>query len=199
LFALDTPAGIPNEKKSLVYDPSVMDRETVTRWGWHDAYGTVCPHGAPIPQEITDRVLTDFDNMGVNTSLLVVEPSFAEFQRIMDDIQRPEVQALIGDKFSWPEMQYITLWWSGRWHSVDVKYCGFYGFPNLAVLNGTHYAGVKPWQFNKSADTIKRYSRYEDYQRWFDEYRSMLKEYPALKGFKRLARLLADVEALAAK
>lgn len=197
LFALDAPAGIPNENKTLVFDPSAKDRGAITKWAWHEMYDPVCPHGAPIPKEITDRVLTDFDNMGVNTSLLVVEPSFSEFEQIMDDIQRPEILSLISDKFSWPEMQYITLWWSGRWHSVDVKYCGFYGFPNLTVLNGTHYAGVKPWQFNKNAETIKRYRRYEDYQRWFGEYRAMLKEYPILKKNNRLVRLLQEIDLLA--
>ena len=193
LFVLAAPAGIPNENKTLVFDPAAKDRASITKWAWHAKYDSVCPHGAPIPQEITDRVLTDFDNMGVNTSLLVVEPSFAEFQKIMDDIQRPEILSLIGDKFSWPEMQYITLWWSGRWHSVDVKYCGFYGFPNLEVLKGTHYAGVKPWQFNKNAETIRRYARYEDFQRWFSEYRSLLKQYSALRKFKRFVRLLEEI------
>lgn len=199
LFALDAPAGIPNETKSLVYDPDAKERGTITKWAWHERYEPVCPHGSPIPKEITDRVLTDFNNMGVNTSLLVIKPSFEEFEQIMEDIQRPDVQSLVGDKFSWPEMQYITQWWSGRWTSVDIQYCGFYGFPSLAVLKGTHYAGVKPWQFNKNASTIKRYSRFEDYQYWFREYRSMLRSFPGLQKMKRLMRLLQEIMLLESK
>ena len=81
-----------------------------------------------------------------------------------DEAGRPEIKELVGDRFTWPDMQYVTMRWSGQWHSVDVKYSGFNGYPNLAALHGTHYAGVKPWYFKRDPKTVRKFSRYEDFR-----------------------------------
>jgi glycogenin glucosyltransferase len=151
LLAVDTPAGIINEDKShfaeidadgrYVIPPSVQASGT---WNWHRLYGNICPHGSKIPQEITDRVAEDVTNLGINGSLFVLTPSMAEFRAIQEDICRPDVARLVGDLYDWPEMQYLTLRWSGQWTSVDLRFSGFNGYPNLDVLNGTHFAGFKP-------------------------------------------------------
>jgi len=193
LFSLNTPAGIPNEDKSKFVDTEDKDRTKISKWSWHEAYDKICPHGHAIPKEITDRVLDDPKNMGLNGSLFVIKPSMSEFEAIMADIKCPEIEELISDRFTWPDMQYITMRWSGRWHSVDIKYSGFNGYPNLSVLKGTHYAGVKPWYFQRDAKTVKKFSRYEDFRYWFGEYRSMLKDYPRLQQMKRLSRLLKEI------
>lgn len=200
LFTLDTPAGILNESKShfLDYDadgkyvipPSVATEGT---WRWHEAYNPICPHGQSIPQAITDRVKDDPSNMGVNTALIVVQPSLAEFAAVKADIQQPETLRYIGDLFEWPDMQYLTMRWSGAWHNVDIRFCGFSGYPNLAVLFGTHYAGLKPWHFHKE-QAMARYGRFEDFQYWFKQYTVMVtKTHPKLQKVKRLQWLLKQI------
>jgi hypothetical protein len=197
LLEVEAPAAIPNENKALFFDFSREEqRANLETWSWHETYDHICPHGAPIPREITDRVVENPENMGVNGSLLVIEPSMSEYRDILADLERPEVRELVSDRFTWPDMQYITMRWSGRWHTVDLKYSGFNGYPNLKILNGTHFAGVKPWYFRRNEKTMKRYSRYEDYRYWFSEYKGMLSRYPKLLENKKLAGLLKDIDGL---
>jgi len=200
LFALDAPAGILNESKShfLDYDatgqyiipPSVATSGT---WRWHEIYSPICPHGHPIPKDITDRVKEDPTNMGVNSAVLVFEPSMSEFVSVKAELAQPETQSLVGDAFEWPDMQYLTMRWSGRWTNVDLRFCGFSGYPMLSVLFGTHYAGLKPWHFQKSK-AMARYGRFEDFQYWFKQYEAMMKLYPQLQQVKRLAKLRRDIQ-----
>ncbi len=202
LFTLPAPAGVLNERKGhfLDYDangvyvlpPSVAASGT---WRWHEVYDPICPHGQPIPREITERVREDPTNMGVNSALWVLEPSLAELNAILQDLGRPEVLEQVGDRFEWPDMQYATMRWSGRWHNVDLRFCGFSGYPTLAVLCGTHYGGFKPWAFKK-VQAMARYARFEDLQFWFRQYRAMMTDCPALRQVKRLERLLAQIEQL---
>jgi glycogenin glucosyltransferase len=203
LFTLDAPAGILNEDKSHFVethaDGSYLipeDVKTTGTWKWHRLYGDVCPHGHKIPQEITDRVGEDIPSLGINGSLFVFEPSMAEYRSILEDVQRPETLRRVGDLYEWPDMQYLTLRWSGRWTNVDLRFSGFNGYPDLSVLYGTHFGGLKPWQF-KRKKAIRRWGRYADYQAWFREYTSMVSEaYPALLKVRRLKRLLDDMRGL---
>lgn len=203
LFEVDTPAGIINEDKShfaeigadgqYVIPPSVHETGT---WKWHRLYEDLCPHGHRIPAEITDRVKHDVLNLGINGSLFVLAPSMAEFGDILADIRRPEVARLVGDLYDWPEMQYLTLRWSGQWTNVDLRYSGFNGYPNLSVLYGTHFAGFKPWYVRREK-AMAHYARHDDFQFWFGEYIAMLtRGYPQLCKVKRLQRLLEAAEAL---
>ena len=202
LFEVRAPAGILNEHKSHFIEvddtgqyvvPESVDRDGT--WKWHRLYDPVCPHGARIPHEITDRGADDTTNMGINGSLFVLAPSMDEFERIQEDVRRPEVSALVGDRFDWPDMQYLTIRWSGQWTNVDLRYSGFNGYPRMSVLYGTHFAGFKPWRVRKKS--IGVYARYDDYQRWFQEYVELVtRAKPELLKFKRLKRLLQAIEAL---
>jgi hypothetical protein len=202
LFDVRVPAGILNERRlhfvevdeagSYVVPESVW---TQGKWKWHEIYDPVCPHGARIPREITDRVRGDPTNLGINGSLFVLEPSMDEFRDIEADVRRPEVQVLVGDRFDWPEMQYLTMRWSGQWTNVDVRYSALNGYPDLSVLYGTHFGGFKPWQVNKKS--IACYGRYPDYQRWFEEYIELVTHaYPRLLELRRLRRLLEGIREL---
>ena len=201
LFTLDPPAGIIDEHKSHVMDVDENGRYVIPlsvahdgTWKWHRIYGGVCPHGARIPQEITDRPRQDPTNMGINGALLVWEPSMEDLQRILADVQRPETLRLAGDLFDWPEMQYFTLYWSGRWTNVDLRFASFSGYPCLSVIYGTHYAGFKPWSFKK-ATTMAHWARHDDFQLWFRHYEEMITQaYPQLTRVKRLERLLHMVQ-----
>jgi glycogenin glucosyltransferase len=201
LFLIDAPAGILNERKAyfLDYDPDgryVVPQSvgTTGKWRWHEVYGEVCPHGHKIPKEITDRVKQDVSNMGVNSALLVFEPSMDEFRSIHRELHQPDMQRLVSDAFEWPDMQYLTMRWSGKWTNIDLRFNGFSGYPNLSVLFGTHFAGLKPWQFRKRK-AMARYGRYDDFQLWFQEYAAMVSQaYPELKEIKKLKGLLTDVQ-----
>jgi glycogenin glucosyltransferase len=203
LFTLEAPAGILNEDKSLCmeYDAdgkyilpdSVAEDGT---WKWHRLYESICPHGTKIPREITDRVLNDPANMGVNSSLWVLRPSLAEYENLLAEANRPEVNERIGNTFDWPEMQFATLHWSGQWTSIDLRFSSFNGYPQLDVLCGTHFAGYKPWKF-KGRGTILRFSRFPDYALWHRSYLEMLGEHPGLQKVPRLKRLESEIRALA--
>ncbi|MCP4415794.1 MAG: hypothetical protein GY805_04180 [Chloroflexi bacterium] len=198
LFTLSTPAGTINERKSHVMewgeDGNFIIPESVAQdgtWNWHNIYAD-CPHGQPIPREITDRVAQDPSNMGVISSLLILEPSAAEFQAIMADIQTPEMRSLVGDAFDWPEMQYLTQRYSGQWTNVDLRFHSLNGYPNLDVLNGLHYTGFKPWQFRRTG-SMERYGRRADFQLWFKLYREMMQTYPLLQSNRKLRSLLKKI------
>jgi len=201
LFALNAPAGIINEKKSNFIETDsegnwiIPDSVyTIGKWKWHQLYD-VCPHGSKIPKEITDRVKDDPTNMGINGSLFVFEPSMDEFKKIKDGVYQPDVLHLVGDLFDWPDMQYLTMRWSGRWTNVDLRFSGFNGYPNLSVLYGVHYAGFKPWYFQQ-AKALARYARYDDFQFWFKEYVEMMTAYKRLQKVKKLNMLLQKIERL---
>ncbi len=200
LLTLPTPAGTINERKTHVMewgdDGNFIIPDSVAQdgtWNWHQIYAD-CPHGQPIPAAITDRVASDPTNMGVISSLLVLEPSLAEFQSIMTDIQSPTVQPLVSDAFDWPEMQYLTLRYSSQWTNVDLRFHSLNGYPNLDVLYGIHYTGFKPWQFRR-AGSMERYGRRDDFQLWFSLYREMIQTYPLLQSNRKLRSLLQKIEA----
>lgn len=201
LFAIDTPAGIVNEracylKKNNARLRYAADSKKVRygRWQWHSVYRDV-PHGAPVPRHITDRVRTDPANYGINAALLVLEPSMDEYLLVSDRLAAdPHIRQLIAC-FRWPDMQFLTLWWSGAWHNVDACFAGIGGYPELSVLFGTHFAGLKPWQTgHKSVAT--RFFRFPDFQRWYDDYLLMLDSVPALRHNPRLEKLGKRVAAL---
>jgi glycogenin glucosyltransferase len=198
LFTLPTPAGTINERKTHVMewgeDGNFIIPDSVAQdgtWNWHQIYAD-CPHGQPIPKEITDHVASDPTNMGVISSLLLLEPSLAEFNAIMQDIQSPEMQPLVSDAFDWPEMQYLTLRYSGRWTNIDLRFHSLNGYPNLDVLYGLHYTGFKPWQFRR-AGSMDRYGRRDDFQLWFSLYREMLQTHPLLQSNRKLRSLLQKI------
>ncbi len=204
LFDLPAPAGTINERKTNVMEwgadgnfiipQSVYDNGM---WNWHKIYAD-CPHGQPIPPTITDRILADPTNMGIIGSLMVIEPSLAEYEAILADLQRPEVKALVQDKFDWPEMQYLTARWSGQWTNVDLRFHSLNGYPLLSVLNGLHFTGFKPWQFRKEG-SMARYGRRADFIYWHNSYRKMTDTYPSLLDFQKLSTLRQKIDAFQGK
>ena len=188
LFELEAPAAIINEKKEYCVEyknGKYIIPKTVNQngeWVWHEIYKDI-PHGTKIPKEITDRIKTDKENMGVNASLMLFNPTMKLYNSIMDDLLVPKIQNKISN-YNWPEMQYITNKLSGKWTNIDLKFSSFNGYPIIDVLYGIHYAGLKPWNIkNKS---IKSFGKYEDYQLWFYTYKKMLDKYPDLKTGKLL-------------
>jgi glycogenin glucosyltransferase len=204
LFLVDTPAGILNERKSHFVTINgdgrhvrPKDVDINGRWVWHEIYQRI-GHGARIPRHITDRVHTDPGNLGVNTALMVLRPSQREYLAILADLQRPGIIKLLTETFDWPDMQYLTMRWSGRWVNLDLSFCGISGYPSLAALCGTHFAGFKPW-CTKQVSAFSRYSRFPDFVYWHERFLELMDDYPELHRLPRLADLAERIRALPAK
>jgi glycogenin glucosyltransferase len=191
LFELPAPAGIINERKEYCMEyvdgvyikPESVDIDGT--WNWHQIYRDV-PHGTLIPKEITDRVRTEKDNMGVNTSVCLFKPSMELYKSIMDDLLLKEIQEEIST-YDWPEMQYITLKLSGTWTNIDLRYSSFNGYPKVDVLYGIHFAGLKPWSIKNRS--VKSFAKFEDYQLWNHTFLRMMEEYPSLNDVGKLRRI----------
>ncbi|MFW5865146.1 MAG: hypothetical protein ACOCUE_03690, partial [Candidatus Izemoplasmataceae bacterium] len=198
LFKIEAPAGVINEKKDycmeyhegkyIIPDSVYVDGT----WKWHRIYEDY-PLGTKIPKDITDRVKTDKDNMGVNAALYLFEPSMQLFNDILNDVNQEKTQKEISE-YPWPEMQYITAKMSGKWHNMDLKYSSFNGYPLIDVLRGIHFAGLKPWQMKHRS--IKHFARNEDYKLWYAVYVQMMKEYDCLNEYPKLRKLDHDINRL---
>lgn len=187
----NSPSAILNEKKDYAtpiknnrYD---ISQETLTtgKWLWHEMY-TDYLEGKNIPKTVTDRVINDPNNLGMNTSILIIEPTHQMYPSIMNDLKNPEVIQMIR-KFPWPEMQYLTQKWSGSWHTIDIRYASFSGYPRIDLINGIHYAGIKPWAINQKS--FNHYSKFIDFRIWHILFGKMLEEYPNLMEYPKLTRL----------
>jgi len=192
LFSVEPPAGILNERREHLKGPRRQDGHRTDspshgRWCWHRVYRAI-PHGWPIPEDITNRVRVDPSNLGINTAVLVLEPSMHEFRLICSDLAADDETARLIDGFRWPDMQYLTLFFSGRWHNVDACFAGLCGYPDMSVLFGTHFAGVKPWQF-RNRSVAGCFSRYPDFQYWYREFDRMMAAQSELASNRRLVRL----------
>ncbi|MBN2604782.1 MAG: hypothetical protein JXR62_03015 [Bacilli bacterium] len=199
LFDLSAPAGIINEKKEycLEYDdlgryiiPDSVSKDCT--WVWHKTYADV-PHGTLIPKEITDRIKTDKQNMGVNASLYLFHPSMQTYNSILDDLEDKAIQSEIST-YNWPEMQYITLKMSGKWTNIDLRFSSFNGYPNVECLKGIHFAGLKPW--NMKNKSVKSFGKFDDYKLWFYTYSKMCERNTSLLENKKLNSLYKIIKEL---
>ena len=191
LFKLNAPAGIINEKKE--YCMEYVDGKYITpdsvyidgTWNWHQIYKDV-PHGTLIPKEITDRIKTDKENMGLNASLYLFKPSVKLYESIMEDLQNEDILKEIS-LYNWPEMQYITDKLSGEWTNMDLRYSSFNGYPDIEALYGIHFAGLKPWSIkNKS---IKSFGKFDDYKLWYYTFAKMCEEVDGIIDNRKIKRL----------
>ncbi len=192
LFLLPAPAGILMEKREYCFSYDAEGRllreaDARGQWRWHAHYGPVAAHGEAIPAHITRRVLTDPSNMGVNAALWRLDPSLAAYEELRRCLEDPEILELATARFPWPEMQLATLLWSGRWTNIDMRWCSIGGYPDLNLLAGTHYAGLKPWQLHRRC--LGHYAAFPDFQLWHSACLGLLCAYPQLRRLPMLERL----------
>ncbi|MDF8264138.1 glycosyltransferase [Luteipulveratus flavus] len=202
LWDVPAPAGIVNEHRhhmaEIDADGRLIPRRDAARtgeWVWHDVYRDVCPPGSPVPREITDRVALDPANYGINASLLVLEPSQSTFEDFMRWVGRGPVRELVCDRWAWTDQQAATLYWSGRWTSLDPRYSLFYGYPSVELGRGLHFAGVKPWSWRKKG-FARRIQRFPDYALWSRQFLRLMTELPELRrlgGLRRLEQATREV------
>jgi alpha-N-acetylglucosamine transferase len=196
LFDLHAPAGIINEKKEYCMEYDEMGKYIVpesvflnSEWIWHKVYADV-PHGTMIPKEITDRIKTDKENMGVNASIYLFNPSMKLYNSVMDDLENQEVINEIS-LYNWPEMQYITDKLSGQWTNVDLRFSSFNGYPDIAHIKGIHFAGLKPWSMkNKS---VKSFGKFDDYKLWYYTFIKMCNEVDHVIDNRKIKKLYNQI------
>lgn len=188
LFTLDAPAGCFIEDKDLFiyYDSNGNYKEPPeTGIEWYNKYCDKLSHGMKIPKEFTDRVLNNFRNNGVAGGLMLLEPKVGEFDNIIKEVSHGRMKYLLENKFVWPEQQYLTVRYSGKWSSINPRFFGLQGYPDWSVLYGLQYGGDKPFMLDSKFDISERV-KYRDYQLFHKFYKEILKENPDYNNSKVL-------------
>lgn len=179
IFTLEPPAGIYIKYKELYvyYDNDGQYKLPPNgKIDWFEKYCDCCMHGKKIPKAETDDVVTNPKNSGIGAGLMLIKPSNEEYDKMMADIRGPNYE-LISRKFIWPEQQYLTYWYSGKWTSMNPKFFGLQGYPHWSVLFGTHYAGDKPFMANYKTPIEERI-KYSDFVLWHKMFQELLTEHP---------------------
>ncbi|MDI6453761.1 hypothetical protein [Peloplasma aerotolerans] len=191
LLDLPAPAGIINENKSYCVSSTKgryiqhLNHKNRREWRWHHIYRN-CPHGQMIPKAYTDRIHQDTSNLGINACLYRLNPNMEAYNSLISDLNQQNTLKRVVS-YPWPEMQYLTLKYSGSWHNIDLRYASFNGYPNINILNGTHFAGLKPWDIE--CLSVKSFAKFDDYQLFFRTYMEMFETYSKLKDYRKLHKI----------
>lgn len=127
---------------------------------------------------------------------MLLEPKQGEFNAIVNElsdkhvqnrsisrmshlVSRSDMKQFVENKFVWPEQQYLTARYSGKWTSVNPRFFGLQGYPHWKVLYGLQYGGDKPFVLDSKFD-IKTRIQYPDYILWHQYYKEILIQYPEL-------------------
>lgn len=182
LFTLNAPAGCLIEKKEqlITYDKNGMyvypkDGELK----WYKEMCDCCGHGKKIDKNLTDKVFSDFKNSGIGGGIMLLEPKTGELDKILKDVSQGKGKWLVGQKYVWPEQQYLTGFYSGKWTSINPRFFGLQGYPHWSVLYGLQYGGDKPFVEQSKAPITER-MKYDDFVLWHQYYYDVLKIHPEL-------------------
>jgi glycogenin glucosyltransferase len=191
LFTLNAPAGCFLENKDLFIS---YDKEgnyilpTDGKIKWYDKYCDCCGHGKMISKRFTDRVAFDKKNSGIGGGLILLEPKVGELDDIIRDVSYGVMKKLVETSFVWPEQQYLTLRYSGKWTSINPRFFGLQGYPHWKVLYGLQYGGDKPFSLTAKFPQEIRV-QYPDFILWHNYYEEILKENPDFKTNKVLTEV----------
>jgi len=167
VFDVQAPAGIiePSRNKGSGED-----------FGFGHRCDVMFQHGHLIPKRYTD--LWNSDAGDVNAGLLVVEPDHKEFMDMLAEISRPAKEWLkpgsqqggyydhssrrVKYHYTWPEQQYLTNRYSGKWHSIGYEFGAW--CIKAMHMNGVHYVPFSkmPWLEHYKVLRKKEHSRYDD-------------------------------------
>ena len=67
-------------------------------------------HGEIIPRKTAIKY-------GINAGLMILKPDRKELDQILKDMQKPKLW-----KFKYPEQEYLSFHYAGKWRNVDIKY-----------------------------------------------------------------------------
>jgi len=184
LFSLSPPAGcyLSNKELFITYDNRgnyILPANKKIKW--YEEYCDCCGHGKIIPKNLTDNVACDEKNSGIGGGLMLLEPKKGELDSILDDVSSGIAADLVCHKFVWPEQQYLTWRYSGKWTGINPLFYGLQGYPHWKVLYGLQYAGDKPFVL-KTSRPIKERLEYPDYILWHTLFRKILDENKEFKN-----------------
>ena len=155
IFSINTPAGILEAPRFNFGDNlEYGDAE-------NEPFKKSCKAGLKLGDLIPHK-FTDIDKptgADINAGLLVLKPDIEEFNKIIKELQKPRrewfdkkglrIQKMDGtweNSYCFPEQNYLTKRWSGKWHLIDWGYATWQIDADLAF--GIHMAGhegKKPW------------------------------------------------------
>jgi len=178
LFMLDTPAGWVEYRKKFPYKEGYA-------WDRCD----FLKHGEPIP-----KIFTDVDTPGgadVNAGLMIVSPNKKEYDSMIKEITSPLKswmgpekyhkgfydfnfddpvgRKFVPDSYCFPEQNYLTKRYSGKWTFVEFAFqswtldpCNSFGI-HMAAFN------PKPWFKQPAGTEIKLTEKPKQYVKMFEE------------------------------
>lgn len=179
LFMLDTPAGFVEYRKRIPYLESF-------NWDRCD----FLKHGEDIPKELTD--IDKKTGADVNAGLLLVKPNKKEYDAMIKEItspakkwigpnklhkgfytfdfSEPSGRKFIKDSYCYPEQNYLTKRYSGKWKYIEFAFQSWSRDPCNSF--GIHMAAFnpKPWFKQPIGTKItinKKYNPYSD--EWNDK------------------------------
>ena len=186
LFTINAPAGCYLEDKDhiITYDRKgnyiLPDNKKIK---WYDEMCNCCGHGKLIDRSITDRIKKNYRNSGIGGGLMILEPKIGELDNIILDVSRGYSKFLVENKLIWPEQQYLSLRYSGKWHGINPRFFGLQGYPHWKVLYGLQYGGDKPFMIKSKMDINIRLL-FPDYVLWHELYSVILNEHPGFKDIE---------------
>ena len=178
LFMLDCPAGFVEYRKKEPYLESYQ-------WDRCD----YLEHGKPIPKEITD--IDKPTGADVNAGLLLVKPNKKEYDSMIKelsspldtwmgpkkkhkgfysfDFDDPTGMAFVKDSYCYPEQNYLTKRYSGKWKFIEFAFQSWSRDPCNSF--GIHMAAFnpKPWFKQPIGTIIKTNEKYQPYLKAWDK------------------------------
>lgn len=186
LFSLNAPAGCYLKDKDLIikYDKDgnyiLPDNK---KFAWYDKMCDCCGHGKLISKSDTDDIHKNFKNPGIGGGLMLLEPKAGELDNIIASVRHGYYRFLVERRLVWPEQQFLTLRYSGKWHGINPRFFGLQGYPHWRVLYGLQYGGDKPFLESSKMDISIRL-QFPDYKLWHDMYRDILNENPEFNDIR---------------
>ena len=179
LFMLDTPAGFVEYRKRIPYLESF-------NWDRCD----FLKHGEDIPKELTD--IDKKTGADVNAGLLLVKPDKREYNAMIKEItspakkwigpnklhkgfytfdfSEPSGRTFIKNSYCYPEQNYLTKRYSGKWKYIEFAFQSWSRDPCNSF--GIHMAAFnpKPWFKQPIGTKISFNKRYNPYsEEWNDK------------------------------
>lgn len=183
LFTLKTPAGIIEPPRDKLGD---NPDKSFKKYRCNSDF----KHGKAVKKKYTD--LWNKEAGDSNAGLWVLTPNTKEFNDIIKEI-RSNPKLWIGSdyyhkgyfdkgdiihKYTWPEQQYLTVRYSGKWTNIGYEYASWCFQHNTSL--GIHYVlRQTPWLHFQDDECVNKY---------YDVLLWGVKKYPKLKG-----RLLNDM------
>ena len=125
VFNLPTPAGIFGASKDVILNTD-----------WYKKTCNRYQHGHLLSKDLTDKVLEDYENHCINGNYLLLAPELGLFDDILLDINSGKYQDIL-DKLVYPDIQYLTIKYSGKWTHINPKFYSDNGEPHWKTLFGT--------------------------------------------------------------